>query len=225
MAIGFPTYGLLYPFCFSLGHPWPICFLWDSLTLLLTLHSYGLLLISLDFPGPITLFSSLGFMGFPLTSYFLYLHYFGPAVVHSHFSISYTTHEYVISLFPGFFKPIYLLKAHLFISWAYDLLFLPFGLNAFAICLPTLCCPLPPLLLGFLLSSWILKNDPQQRAIYITDSLKIFQFLRSYMLLTSTTSLKSCFLWNAPIHLVWYAVLPKKKKIDTRIWDFKSLNS
>ena len=138
----------------------PIFFLWDSLTLLLTLHSYRLLLISLDFPGPITLFSSLGFMGLPLTSYFLCLHYFGPAVVHSHFSISYTTHEYVISLFPGFFKPIYFLKAHLFISWAYDLLFLPLGLNAFAICLPTLCYPLPPLLLGFLLSTWILKNDP-----------------------------------------------------------------
>ena len=116
MAIGFPTYGLLYPFCFYVGHPWLICFLWASLTLLLTLHSYGLLLTSLDFPGPITLFSSLGFMGLPLTSYFLCLHYFGPVVVHSHFSISYTAHEYVIYLFPGFFKPIYLFKAHLFIS-------------------------------------------------------------------------------------------------------------
>ena len=88
MATGFPTHGLLCPFFFfffSLGHHWPICFLWASLTLLLTLHSHELLLISLDFPGPITSFSSLGFMGLPLTPYFLCLHYFGPAVVHSHF--------------------------------------------------------------------------------------------------------------------------------------------
>ena len=33
MTISFPTYGLLCPFCFSLGHPWPICFFWASLTL------------------------------------------------------------------------------------------------------------------------------------------------------------------------------------------------
>ena len=89
MAIGFPTSRLLCPFCFSLRHPWPICFLWASLALLLTLHSYGFLLTSLGFPSPITLFSSLGFMGLSLTPYFLCLHYFGPAVAHSHFSISY----------------------------------------------------------------------------------------------------------------------------------------
>ena len=53
-------------FVFSLGHPWPICSLWASLALLLTLHSHGFLLISLGFPSPITLFSSLGFMGLPL---------------------------------------------------------------------------------------------------------------------------------------------------------------
>ena len=70
MAIGFPTYGLLCPFCFSLRHPWSICFLWASLSLLLTLHSHGLLLTSLGFPGPITSFSSLGFIGLPLTPYF-----------------------------------------------------------------------------------------------------------------------------------------------------------
>ena len=141
MAIGFPTHGLLCPFCFSFGHPWPICFLWASLALLLTMHSHGLLLISLDFPDLITLFSSLGFMGLSLTPYFLCLHYFGSAVAHSHFSISYTTHRYTISLFPGFLKPIYLLKAHLFISWACDPLFMPLGSNGFTTCLPTLCCP------------------------------------------------------------------------------------
>ena len=140
MTIGFSTYGLLCPFCFSLGHPWPICFLWASLTLLLILHSHGILLTSLDFPGPIILFSFLEFMGLPLTPYFLCLHYFRPTVAHSHFSKSYTAHEYAISLFPGFFKPIYLLKAHLFISWACDLLFMSLGPNGFTTYLPTLCC-------------------------------------------------------------------------------------
>ena len=71
--------GILGPFAFF-GFPWPICFLWVSLTLLLTLHSHGLLLTSLGFIGPITLFSSLGFMDLPLTPYFLCLHYFGLAV-------------------------------------------------------------------------------------------------------------------------------------------------
>ena len=146
-------------FVFSLGHPWPICSLWASLALLLTLHSHGFLLTSLGFPSPITLFSSLGFMGLPLTPYFLCLHYFGPVVALSHFSTSYTAYGYAISLFPGFFKPTCLFKAHLFISWAYDPLFLPFGPNSFAICLPILCCPC---CWAFLFSTWILTNDPQQ---------------------------------------------------------------
>ena len=137
MAIGFPTYGLLCPF----GHPCPTCFLWASLTLLLTLHSHGLLLTSLGFLGLITLFLFLGFMGPPLTPYFLCLHYFEPAVALSHFSTLYTAHGYAISLFPSFFKPNCLFKAHLFISWACDLSFLPLGPNGFAICLPILCCP------------------------------------------------------------------------------------
>ena len=141
MAIDFPTYELLCPFCFSLRHPWPICFLWASLTLLPTLHSHTLLLTSLGLPDPITLFSFLGFMGLPLTPYFLCLHYFGPTVAHSHFFISYTAHRYAISLFQGFFKPIYLLKAHLFISWACDPLFLPLRFNSFSIHLLTLFCP------------------------------------------------------------------------------------
>ena len=115
------------PFVFSLGHPWPIFFLWASLALLLTLHSHGFLLTSLGFPSPITLFSSLGFMGLPLTPYFLCSCYFESAVAHSHFSISYTTHGYDISLFPDFFKPIHLFKAHLFISWACNPLFMPLG--------------------------------------------------------------------------------------------------
>ena len=68
--------GSCVPFCFSLGHPWPIYFLWTFSSLLLTLHSHELLLASLGFPGPITSFSSLGFMDLPLTLYFLCLHYF-----------------------------------------------------------------------------------------------------------------------------------------------------
>ena len=141
MAIGSPTYELLCPFCFSFGHPWPICFLWASFALLLTLHSHGFLLTSLGFPDPITLFSSLRFMGLLLTLYFLCLQYFGPAVALSHFSISYAAYGYAISLFSGFLKPICLFKAHLFISWACDLLFLSLGSNGFAIYLPTLCYP------------------------------------------------------------------------------------
>ena len=87
MVIDSPTNWLSCPFCLSLGHPWLIYFLWASLTLLLTLHSHGLLLTSLGFLDPITLFSSLGFMGLPLILYFLCLHYFGLAVAYSHFSI------------------------------------------------------------------------------------------------------------------------------------------
>ena len=141
MAIGFPSHVLLCPFCPSLGHSWPTCFLWASLTLLLTLHSHGLLLTSLSFPGLTTLFSSLGFMGLSLTPYFLCLHYFGPAMTLSHFSTSYTAHGYAISLFPSFFKPTCLFKTYLIISWACDPLFLLLGPNGFTICLSILYYP------------------------------------------------------------------------------------
>ena len=115
MAIGFLLHYLRAPVShlFSLGHPWLVCFSWDSLALFLTLYSHGLLLTSLGFPSPITLSSFLRFMGLPSTPYFLYFHYFGLAVAHSHFSTSYTANEFAISLFPGSFKPIFLLKAHL----------------------------------------------------------------------------------------------------------------
>ena len=87
--------------------------------------------------------SSLGLMGLPLTPYFLYLHYFGLIVAHSHFSTLYTAHGllFFFFLFSSSFKPIYPLKAHLFISCACYLLFLPLGLNGFSIYLPTLFCP------------------------------------------------------------------------------------
>ena len=70
---------------FSLGHPWPICLPWASLALLLTLYSHGLLLTSLGFPGPITSYSSLGFMGLPSICYSLCLHCFRLAAAHSYF--------------------------------------------------------------------------------------------------------------------------------------------
>ena len=70
---------------FSLGHPWPICLPWASSTLLLTFYSHRLLLTSLDFPSPITSYSSLGFIGLPLIPYSLCLHCFGPAAAHSYF--------------------------------------------------------------------------------------------------------------------------------------------
>ena len=48
---------------FSLECSWLICFLWASLALFLTLHSHGILLSSLDFPGPIALSLILGAHG------------------------------------------------------------------------------------------------------------------------------------------------------------------
>ena len=52
----------------------------------------GFLLTSLGFPGPITLFLSLGFMGLPQTPYSFSLHCLGPTVALSHFSTSYIAH-------------------------------------------------------------------------------------------------------------------------------------
>ena len=70
---------------FSPGHPWPICLLWDSSAILLTLYSHGLLLTLLGFPGPITSYSFLGFMGLPSIPYSLYLYCFGPTTAYSYF--------------------------------------------------------------------------------------------------------------------------------------------
>ena len=59
------TYGLLCPFRLSFRHPRPDRFLWASSTHLLISHSHELFITSLGFPGSITLFLSLGFMGLP----------------------------------------------------------------------------------------------------------------------------------------------------------------
>ena len=70
---------------FSLEHPRPTCLPWASLVIFLTLYSHELLLASLGFPGPITSYLSLGFMGLPSIPYSLCLHCFGPAAAHSYF--------------------------------------------------------------------------------------------------------------------------------------------
>ena len=119
---------------FSFGYPRPICLPWASSAFFLTLYSHGLLLTSLDFPGLITSYSSLGFMGLPSISYSLYLHCFEPAAARSYFFSNHTLPTgllFVISLFLGSFEPICFLKTHLFILWTCDPLFLPLGLNGF----------------------------------------------------------------------------------------------
>ena len=133
---------------FSLGRLEPICFPWASLTLFLTLHSHGLLLNSLGFPDPITLSLILGAHGLAINPLLSLLSLLwacrGPF---SLFHIIYCP-WFAFSLFLGSFKPIYLLKAHLFISWACDPLFLPLELNGFFIYFPN---SFLSVLLGFFL--------------------------------------------------------------------------
>ena len=142
---------------FSLGRLGPVCFPWASSALFLTLHSHGFLLNSLGLPSPITLSLILGAHRFainPLLSLLSLLWaYHGPF---SLFHIIYCP-WFVFSLFLGSFKPIYLLKTDLFISWACNPLFLSLGLNGFSIYLPTLFCLCwaSPSHLGF-------QNGPQQ---------------------------------------------------------------
>ena len=137
---------------FSLGRLGPVCSPWATSTLFLTLHSYGLLLNSLGFPDPITLSLILGVHGFVINLFLSLLSLLW--VCRGSFSLFHIIYcpWFAFSLFPDSFKPIYLLKAHLFISWAYDPLFLPLGLNRFSIYLPTLfylCCWASPFHLGF----------------------------------------------------------------------------
>ena len=116
---------------FSLGRLRSVCFPWASSALFLTLHSHGLLLNSLGFLGPITLSLILRAHGLainPLLSLLSLLW-----VCHDPFSLFHIIYcpWFAFSFFPGSFKPIYPLKAHLFILWACDPLFLPLGLNEF----------------------------------------------------------------------------------------------
>ena len=136
---------------FSLGCPGPVCFPWASSAIFLTLHSHEFLLNSLGFLGPITLSLILGVHGFVINLLLSLLSLLW--LCRGSFSLFHIICPWFdFSLFPDSFKPIYLLKAHLFISWAYDLLFLPLGLNRFSIYLPTLfclCCWASPSHLGF----------------------------------------------------------------------------
>ena len=101
---------------FSLRRLGPVCFPWASSAIFLTLHSHGLLLNSLGFPGPITLFLILGVHGLainPLLSLLSLLW-----VCRGPFSLFYIIYcpWFAFSLVSGSFKPIYLFKTHLFIS-------------------------------------------------------------------------------------------------------------
>ena len=117
MAIGLSTYGLLCPFYF---------FSWASLARLLPL-GFLIPFTNSTFSWAITNFIGLYWPNYfmlifgvhelainPLLSLFALL--LGLQWPIFTFSTSYTTHRYALSLFLGFFKPIYLLKAHLFIS-------------------------------------------------------------------------------------------------------------
>ena len=137
----FTLLGILDPFhrfqaplshLFFLGRPRPVCFPWASSALFLTSHYHGLLLNSLGFPDPITLFLILEVHGLainPLLSLFSLLWTCcGP------FSLFHIIHclWFAFSLFPSSFKPIYLLKIYFFISWVCDPLFPLLGLNGFS---------------------------------------------------------------------------------------------
>ena len=133
MAIGLPTYGLLCPFCFVLFFFFLFfflfCFFFFSLASLARLLPLGFLI---PFTNSVFLWAITNFIGLPWPNYFililgvhrlainlllsLYALLLGLQWPILTFSKSYTAYGYAISLFPGLFKPIYLLKAHLFIS-------------------------------------------------------------------------------------------------------------
>ena len=148
---------------FSLGHPWLIYLPWASSALLLTLYSHGLLLTLLGSPTQLlhthswglwayhqspTLFACIA-LGLPWPIFTSFSHHTLPIGL-----------LLTISLFLSSFKPICFLKTHLLISWTYDPLFLPLGLNGF--------CPLSFanffMLLGWasFLTFGFHKKDPQQ---------------------------------------------------------------
>ena len=115
---------------FLLEHPWPICFPWPSLAHFLTLHSHGLLLTLLGFPDPIMLFFILRAHGLstnPLLSCFIASGLLWPILTFLHLIMPMG----LLPLSLGSFRPIIQLKTYLFTLWAYNPLFLPFGLNGF----------------------------------------------------------------------------------------------
>ena len=146
---------------FPLGHPWPICFPWASSAIFLILHSYRFLLTPLGFPDPITLSFILGAHGLSISLLLSLLALLqaccGP------FSLFYITYCLWVCYFSlsGLLWPICFLKAHLFILWAHDPLFLPLGFNGFSIHLLTLfyqCCWASSFY-------WASQNEHQQQLI------------------------------------------------------------
>ena len=175
---------------FFLGGLGPVCFPWASPALSLTLHSHRLLLNSLGFPDPITLSLILGAHGLTINPLLSLLSLLwacrGP------FSLFHIIccPWFAFSLFPGSLKPIYLHKAHLFISWAYDPLFLPLGLNEFSIYLPN---SFLSMLLGFFfplgLPKWplTLVNQTQKHKHKLISSKNINTNLAADLLRFSQT--------------------------------------
>jgi len=111
---------------FLLGHLRPIFFPWAS-----SAHSNSafpwVFANSFGFPRPnyhiLYLWGSWAFHQ-PLT---YLLHYFGPTLAHSCF---HTAHGFTTS-YSGSFRPACFLRGSFIIFWAYNPLFLPFGLNGF----------------------------------------------------------------------------------------------
>ena len=140
------------------------------------------LLTPLGFPSPITLSLILETHGLAINPLLFLLTLLRACCVHSHFSISHTTHGFATSLSPGFFRPMYFLKAHLFISWACDLLFLPLELNGFFIYLLTLfypCCWASSFY-------WASQNDHQHKYYIIGGNALLVPTFCTFSILVPT---------------------------------------
>ena len=176
--------GLLWPISFSLsildpfaflGHPRPICFPWVFSAHFLILHSHGLLLLSWASLAQLLSPSSLGFMDFPLTPYFLtslLRACCGP------FSLFYTTWcpwVYYFFLWAPL-DPFAFLKAHLLILWAYDSLFPPLRLSSFSLNLLTLFYPYCWTSSCYWASSKMSINKDLHASTFSQGSLYIFRF-------------------------------------------------
>ena len=179
---------------FSLRHPWPICLPWAFSAFLLTLYSHGLLLTSLDFPSPITSYSSLGFMGLPSIPYFLCLHCFRLAATHSYFFHIIHCPWVCYSLFLSFWvllRPFAFSRPNLLISWTCYLLFLPLGFNGFCSLSFADFFSICVAMLGFLPFIWV----SQKKRLLTFSPLNIWSVLAVHMwikdLLVPSTSLFS----------------------------------
>ena len=132
---------------YSFGHPRPVLLLSGSFV------PFGLLC---PICFPLSVLGPFAFLGLPRPNYLiLILGAHGLAInpLLSSFSLLWACRGpfslfhiiyypwFAFSLFPGSFRPIYLFKTHLFISWACDPLFLPFGLNGFLLNLLTIFFP------------------------------------------------------------------------------------